>query len=488
VSRIGGLGHVAAVVVLGAGLVVGAARVPSSALDLSSAAPQAAPPTRPVTAAQLVCPGPETLQGTGDETAPAPAFVAAATAPDTTSPATSGRLRATTVPAGEQQAVQLFGSPATAGSVTSAASVDVTASGPLAAGLVASQLTVAPSGDLRGLSGTACTAPSTDVWLVGGGGDDGRRGRIVLTNVAPNPVDASVHVLSADGRVDHTASASVTVPAHGRSTVLLGALAPSVTSPVVHVTTTGGTVTATLHDSWLHGTTAWGTDDVSAGVPPSRTVLVPGVAVAGAALVRIAVPGAAEAVAQVRLLGPGGEVVAPENGVVRVPAGSSRDLDLSQLPAGTYGVEVTADVPVVAGALVERRSDAAGPDGVRDLAWLASVPPLTGAEHVLGVAGVTADRTDLTATLALTAPAGAAAVELASGTSAPTTVQVPAGTTKVVTVPADQPTFVRATTGSGPVVAARLLTAPTPQGELITSSALAPAPVVQHLTSLTPAS
>ena len=86
-SRIGGLGHVAAVVVLGAGLVVGAARVPSSALDLSSAAPQAAPPTRPVTAAQLVCPGPETLQGTGDETAPAPAFVAAATAPGTTSQA-----------------------------------------------------------------------------------------------------------------------------------------------------------------------------------------------------------------------------------------------------------------------------------------------------------------------------------------------------------------------------------------------------------------
>jgi hypothetical protein len=174
--------------------------------------------------------------------------------------------------------------------------------------------------------------------------------------------------------------------------------------------------------------------------------------------------------------------------VVRVPAGSSRDLDLSQLPAGTYGVEVTADVPVVAGAMVERRADTAGPDGVRHLAWQASAQLLTGAEHELGVSRVTAGSSDLTATLALTAPDRAAFVELVSGTSAPTTVQVPAGTTQVVTGPADQPTFVRAADGSGPLVAARLLTAPTPQGELVTASSLVPAPVVQHLTSLVPAS
>jgi hypothetical protein len=344
---------------------------------------------------------------------------------------------------------------------------------------------VVPAGDLRGLSGTVCVEPTTDAWLVGGGGDDGRRDRIVLTNVAPNPVDVSLHVLSADGRVDSTASGEVTVPAHARTTVLLAALAPSVRSPVVHVTTTGGSVAVTLHDALLAGTTARGTDDVAAGTAPARSVLVPGVAVDGAALVRVAVPGPDEAVAQVRVLGTGGEVVAPANGVLRVPAGSSRDLQLSDLPAGTYGIEVTADVPVVAGAMVERRSD---PAGVADLAWLASVPPLTGREQVLGVPGVTAGRSDLTATLVLTAPRGAASAQLVSGTSAPTTVQVPAGTTKVVTVPADQAAFLRAGPGSGPVVAARLLTAPTALGQLITAASLRPAPVVQHLTPLAPAS
>jgi hypothetical protein len=482
-GRAAGAIRLAAVLVVGAGLVAGAAQVPTSDLDLSSPAPEPAASTRPVSAAQLVCPGPETLEGDSAEKAPAPAFVGAATVAAGGS-ATQG-FGASTVPVPGGTAGPLFGSPATSGSLDAAASVEVTASGPAAAGLAATQLTSVPSGDLRGLSGTVCVAPTTDAWLVGGGGDDGRRGRIVLTNVAPNAVDVSLQVLSADGRVETTASAAVTVPAHSRSTVLLGAIAPSVQSPVVHVTTTRGAVTATLHDAWLHGTTAWGADDVAAGAPPSRSVLVPGLFVDGAALVRIAVPGPDEAVAQVRLLGADGEVVAPDNGVVRVPAGSSRDLDLSALPPGTYGVEVTADVPVVAGAMVERRAAA---DGVADLAWLAAAPPLAAGEQVLGVAGVTAGRSDLTATLALTAPGDGVSVELSSGTSAPTTVRVPAGTTTVVTVPADQATFVRATAGSGPLVAARLLTAPTPQGAIITASSLVPAPVVQHLTAVAPAS
>jgi hypothetical protein len=485
-------GRVAAALVVGAGLVVGASQVPTSALDLSSGPPDEPATTRAVTAAQLVCPGPETIGGAATSTtAPGPAVVAAASAPaaltgrDAGQDAGPGTLTATTVPAGEAKAVRLFQAPATTGSLTTAASVSVAATGALATGLAADQLTLVTSGDLRGLSGTACVTPATDAWLVGGGGEAGRRGRIVLTNVAANPVAVTLHVLSADGPVDSTAGADVAVPAHGRATVLLGALAPTVTSPVVHVSTSGGAVAATLHDARLQGTTAWGTDDVAAGTPPSRSQLVPGVAVDGAALVRIAVPGAAEAVAQVRLLGPNGEVVAPQNGVVRVPAGSVRDLDLSQLPPGVYGVEVTADVPVVAGAMVERRAD---PSGVADLAWLASVPMLRDQEHVLGVAGAAASDHPLTATLAVTAPTGDATVEVTSGTSAPTTVRVRAGTTTTVTVPADQATFVRATTGSGPVVAARLLTAATPQGDLVTASSLAPAAVVQHLTPLAPGS
>ncbi|HET8614876.1 MAG TPA: DUF5719 family protein [Actinomycetales bacterium] len=490
-ARAAAAGRLAAVLVVGAGLVLGASRVPTSALNLSSGSPQKPVSTRPVSAAELVCPGQETLGVPGDVsgTAPAPAVVSAATPPAAVagSDAAGGKpvLSAATVPVQGHEATTVFEAPATSGSVTTAAAASVRATGSAARGLVADQVTFVGSGDLRSLSGAACTPPSTDAWLVGGGGEDGRRGRLVLTNVADNPVDVALHVLSADGPVDSTAGADVAVPAHARVTVLLGALAPSVTSPVVHVTTTGGAVAATLHDARLHGTTAWGTDDVAAGTAPSRTVLVPGVAVDGTAFVRIAVPGSDEAVAQVRLLGQDGQVVAPENGVVRVPGGSVRDLDLSTLPAGTYGVEVTADVPVVAGAMVERRRDA---DGVADIAWLSSAPSLTGEEHVLGFAPASAGSQALTVTLALTAPTRDASVELVSGTSPLSTVRVATGTTTLVTVPADQATFVRTTTGSGPVAAARLLTSATPAGDLITASSLWPAPLVQHLTRLAPAS
>jgi hypothetical protein len=487
-GRAAGLGRVCAVLLLGGGLVVGASRLPASGIDLSSGPPQQPATTRPVADAELVCPGPETIGLEADRSAAAPAAVqvAAGSPPAGWSVGASGpgQLRAVTVPV-HGKADQLFTSPATSGSLSSAASVTVQASGAGAGGTAADQVTLVPSGDLRGLAGTACTTPTTDAWLVGGGGEDGRRGRIALTNVAPNAVDVTLHVLSADGPVDSTAGADVAVPAHGRATVLLGALAPSVTSPVVHVTTTGGAVAVTMHDARLHGTTAWGTDDVAPGAPPSRRQLVPGVAVDGAAFVRVAVPGSDEAVAQVRLLGPDGEVVAPQNGVLRVPGGSARDLDLGALPAGTYGVMVTADVPVVAGAMVERRKDAAGP---ADLAWLASAPSLADAEHVVGVTGASFQGQALTAAVALTAPDGDASVELVSGTASPSTVRVPARSTTLVPVPADQATFLRVSDRSGPVVSARVLTADTSEGTLLTASSLRPAAVVQHLTALTPGS
>jgi hypothetical protein len=132
------------------------------------------------------------------------------------------------------------------------------------------------------------------------------------------------------------------------------------------------------------------------------------------------------------------------------------------------------------------RSTVAG--GVADIAWLSSVPALTGADHVLGFAGASVGGQPLTAALALTAPKGDASVELATGTSALTTVAVPAGTTKVVSVPAEQATYVRAVSGAGPVVASRLLTATTAEGDLVTASSLWPLAVVQHLRAITPAS
>ena len=129
-------------------------------------------------------------------------------------------------------------------------------------------------------------------------------------------------MLGEDGPVARTTGSTVALAAHSRTVLLLDALAPGVKAPVVHVRSSGGSVGAVLNDSWLDGRRRCGSDDVVAALPPAKRVLVPGVRVQGAgALVRVAVPGAAEAVVQVRVIGEKGDVDLGDAGVVRVAAG-----------------------------------------------------------------------------------------------------------------------------------------------------------------------
>jgi hypothetical protein len=84
---------------------------------------------------------------------------------------------------------------------------------------------------------------------------------------------------------------------------------------------------------------------------------------------------------QVRVLDAQGPRALPRGGVVRIDGGAVRDIDLSGLPSGTYAVQVRADVPVVAGAVVTRR-DGSKPG---DFAWSSSTLPVTTAGAPLTV-------------------------------------------------------------------------------------------------------
>jgi hypothetical protein len=92
--------------------------------------------------------------------------------------------------------------------------------------------------------------------------------------------------------------------------------------------------------------------------------------------------------------------------VVRVAGHSSRDIDLAGLPRGAYAVQVKADVPVVAAAMVERRVKPKGPS---DLAWSSSTPAISRLAGAVvrnpGTKGIAA-----TLELAATGGAGSAAV------------------------------------------------------------------------------
>ena len=484
-SRLAPPARLLGVTALGAGLIAAAVLLPgtqSVRVDLSTATERAAaapsvPQPRPVGAAALTCPGPEAADGAS----PGTALLAVAAPPaDLTPAAGGGAIEAAVLPTsgepvpapGPTSDLLAPGDRQRTGRVSGSAGVLVSAGDGLAPGLTAEQTTLVTTGDLRGLTSTPCLSPAVDTWLVGGGGDEGRRGRLVLVNPAATPVQVRVDVLSATGPVPPTPGSTVAVPARSRLVLLLDALAPGVSSPVVHVHATGGSVAATLHDALLTGTTPRGADDVAPAAAPARRALVPGLTVNGRALLRLAVPGAAEAVGEVRLIGPSGPVDPPGGAAVRVPAGGTLDLDLGDLPPGTYGAEVTADVPVVAGAMVARGGD----DGPADLAWLASTAPL---RSLTGLAAVRSAQRWST-TLELTAPRQDATVDLttvdAAGTATTTTLRVPGGTSTLTALPDGQSAWLRPVSRSGEVVAARTTTylnrEGTDHGRLITAASL----------------
>jgi hypothetical protein len=183
-------------------------------------------------------------------------------------------------------------------------------------------------------------------------------------------VTIDVQVFGEHGPVASVNGSRVTVPPHGRVGLLLDAIAAGEKAPVVHVRATGGVVTAVLEDSWIEGAVGRGRDDAGPAEPPATEQVVPAVFVDGPAHLRLLVPGEAEAVVQTRVLtAQGAQALRGDDGVVRVPGGSVRDIDLGTLAAGAYAVQVHSDQPVLAAAMVERRSAGNGPS---DLAWVSS--------------------------------------------------------------------------------------------------------------------
>lgn len=377
-----GMVRTALVTLAGAGLVIGAVHTQGAlALGTDDGAGETTQgATGPVRSSALVCPGPELKGAQGVPDADVSVRVAAAAAPlralsGTQPPTTRGALALRSMPR------DLIGTPVKArgatsvGDLGSPAGVLVSATESMAAGVAAAQSWLVPSGDLRSLGGAACSQPGAEFWILAGGGDPGRQERLVLTNPGGNPVTVDATLHGPEGAVSSPNGKGILVPAHGRASFLLDSISGDLTSPVVHVVAEGGVVGAVVNDTWLDGARAGGSDDAVPAAAPSRDQVIPAVLVSGGTgLLRIAVPGTSEAVVQARVLTPDGPRALPGGGVFRMDGGTVRDIDLSKLPATNVGIQVRADVPVVAAAMVTR----AQPGKAGDLAWTTSTPPITG--------------------------------------------------------------------------------------------------------------
>jgi hypothetical protein len=338
------------------------------------------------------------------------------------------------------------------------------------------------SDDIRGLASTACTVPGNDFWFVGSGAVVGRRGRLYLTNPESVPAVVDVALYGPAGLIDAPGGRGVTLAAGTQQVLKLDALAPDVERFGVHVQVRQGRVAAALRDQQVQGLTPLGADWVPASHAPARRLVLPGVpSGAGERRLQIVVPGDADAIVRVRLIGVDGSFVPSGLDVAEARAGRVSDVDLAPFTGGQpVAVELTSDQPITAGVLI--RVGGVG-KAKAEMAYTAAALPVTASAPgvVTDLRGSKAGAT-VSSNVVLAAPGADATVQIAvlpPAVGESTSVTVPAGgqiTVDAGTLSQDASFAVTLvpTEGSGPVMAARQLSVTDVSGPLLTLMLVSP--------------
>ncbi|RJF41502.1 hypothetical protein D4740_08930 [Actinomyces sp. 2119] len=251
--------------------------------------------------------------------------------------------------------------------------------------------TLASGGDLRGLTAAPCVQPSATSWIVGGSTAPGASAQLRLENPGVTNVTANVAVYGSTGQLDLPSNGQVTVPAGSDTSLLLEAASANDPRLAVSVEAEGGSLAVALVTEELDGETAAGTDVLTGGAAPATDLVVPGVQVASpeeqgevaqdstgavssdSPVVRVVNPGNEPASVNVAMLGEEGSVPLPGAEGVVIDPGSVFDVSLEGVSPGTYGLQVTSDLPVAA-AVQLVRSGGEYPERsgalVHDKAWI----------------------------------------------------------------------------------------------------------------------
>lgn len=482
-----------------AGLVLGAGRL-TGGLDLSdhlgppdSPPLAAAAPDPRITRSVLSCPGPEQV-GLDDPTVQEQRMVVQASAvaapeealPEDLRTGGDGHLTLDLIPGGPAADTTDRAALLTQ-EIEDAAAARVTADGALAAGATGAQWHLSRAEQRRGLTAAPCLPATTESWLLAGGDEPGRVERIVLVNPGANPVTVRIQVFGGEGELPAPGGQGIVVPPAGRHVLLLDALAAGEGSPAIRVTSTGGPVVAAMGDRWLEGTLDRGLELTVPAAAPARHLVVPAVpmpnkAHESSAQLRVVVPGANDAIVQVRALTQDGPARVAHD-VTVVSGGSVADIDLSDLPSGTQALQVTSDVPVTAAAKVERRSAADGPS---DMAWVPATGPV---EQLAGAPIFEHETVDVKSQLVLAAiePAEVEVISVdADGQATTESVSVPEAGSATLAVPQDATSlWIRPVTGS-PHAALVAFDTEAPGGTMLAGLPLLDLPLTRDLVDVSP--
>ena len=262
--------------------------------------------------------------------------------PGSTSPSGKGTPTANAAPA----APVTVDVPAAATTVTAPGGANgggssVSATGQMAEGFEAEQA------DSSGMGVVSCSHPSSDMWFVGSGEPDVW---LYLTNSGTAQASVDVTILTDTGQQSGLANAITVAPdqvvAENVSPYVHGAQAIA-----LHVQTSSGQIAASVWEGTGSGNGAW----LPQAAAPSTTVVIPGLTVASSsARLFVTVPGAADAKLKVVAYTPAGANIQFDSTStpVQASAAATTPVTLSSLGASAAGLELTSNVPIVAGVLV----------------------------------------------------------------------------------------------------------------------------------------
>jgi hypothetical protein len=317
--------------------------------------------------------------------------------------------------------------------------------------VAATQIVRAGTSDVSGLAAAECLPAARSAWLVGGSTTVGRTTFIVITNADAVNATVELRVWGDAGPIVAPGLSGIIVAAGSQRVISLAGIAVGQQSPVVHVASRGGSVSATLQTTVVRGLTPSGLSIVTpleepalrhviAALPiiASQSVLEQFTADGGTdglPTLRLLAPDNADAVVSVTLIPvAGGTGLSTE---LQLDAGTVRDLPFTGLADGEYSVVVDSDVPiVVAGRTAAAATAAAGPDGLDgpggpgglDIEWFTPSPLLSAGASVLSaIAPLDSLDAPLAASVHLVAPDADAVVTI-DGVA----ITVPAGQSVVV--------------------------------------------------------
>ena len=315
-----------------------------------------------------------------------------------------------------------------------------------------------------GLPTAVCNGPGTDFWFVGPGQHAVADIQLYLMNADSQPADAEVDIFTDSGPMLGTTDTGISVPAHGLLVQSLAKLLHKSRVVALHVRTSVGRLVAGLRET-KRASQPGGWLPVSQ--PPARSVILPGLpASAGSRDLYVAVPGSGNAQVKLTAVTAKGSYHPTGGSGIDLPGGSAVVVALPSLAGVASAIKLTSNVPVAAAIRVS-----GGPPGAPGVFTSASAP--------VQEQGVVADNPSgpgKTTRLVLSAPRGAARVQItAEGTAAAQpgaggqparVVEVAAKHTVVVRIRAPSGSRARSPfavvitplAGSGPVYAGRVLT------------------------------